>query len=188
MIEWTALSERLLIARFQAQSSMTITVVAAYAPTETSSSAEQQAFDLQLHAALAAVPGRDVVVLLGDFNAQIGSDCSTHGQVRGPHTVQPVAANSNGSRLLDTALAHNLVIANTLFPHKRIHMYTHVAPAAPGQQGLERVLDYILFSKRFRSSIRDCRVFRGVDLDSDHRLLVMTLQLRFSSSRGQQRQ
>lgn len=78
VLEWTALSERLLMARFQAQCSLTITVVAAYAPTETSSSAEQQAIDLQLHSTRAAVPSKDIVILLGDFNAQIGSGCSTH--------------------------------------------------------------------------------------------------------------
>jgi hypothetical protein len=52
------------------------------------------------------------------------------------------------------------------------------------------VLDYILFGIRFQTgfSIRDCRVFGGVDLDLYHRLVMMTLKLRFSSSRSKQRQ
>jgi len=46
------------------------------------------------------------------------------------------------------------------------------APAMPQC----RVIHYILASKRFRSSMRDCRVYSVVDVKSDHRLLVLDCQ------------
>jgi len=75
-------------------------------------------------------------------------------------------------------------LQHTLFPHKDIHYYTHQLAPRQNQPGKQRVIDYILCSNRVRSSIKDCRVFRGVG-GSDHRLLVCTLQLRLSSARQQ---
>jgi hypothetical protein len=51
-----------------------------------------------------------------------------------------------------------------------------------------RVIDYIAVSKRFMSSVTDCRVFRSFDTGSllDHKLLVLTLRLRLSTAKQQQ--
>jgi exonuclease III len=187
LLEHTAINDRLLLARFQCQGSITLSVVVAYAPTDGDSEADldrKQQFYLQLYSALQRVQRRDLVVVLGDFNAQVGEMLPCHQHIRGPHSVQPQVASDNGMRLLDLASAQRLVLANTLFQHKGIHQYTHQLLPRQDQPGKERVIDYILCSSRFRSSIRDCRVFRGVD-GSDHRLLVCTLQLRLSSARQQ---
>ena len=45
----------------------------------------KEAFYLQLEAILAALPSRDMLVLLGDFNAQVGTDPEPYGGVMGPH-------------------------------------------------------------------------------------------------------
>jgi exonuclease III len=163
----------LLLARFQCQSSITLSVVVAYAPTDGDSEADldrKQQFYLKLYSVLQRVQRRDLVVVLGDFNAQIGEMDPSQQHVRGPHSVQPQVAADNGMRLLDLAAAQRLVLVNTLFQHKKIHQYTHKLARRQNQPGKERVIDYILCSSRFRSSIRDCRVFRGVG-GSDHRLL-----------------
>lgn len=180
MLEHSPISDRLLLARFQCQSSMTLSVLVAYAPTDGSSQKDmerKQQFYLHIYSALQRIQNRDLVMVLGDFNAQIGEMLRNHQLIRGPHTAQPAAATDNGMRLLDLASAHGLVLANTLFPHKDIHYHTH-----RGATGNVRVIDYILCSSRFRTSIRDYRVFRGVG-GSDHRLLVCTVQLQLSTQR-----
>lgn len=187
LLEHTAINDRLLLARFQCQPNITVSVVVAYAPTDGDSQADyerKQQFYLQVYSVLQRIRQRDLVLLLGDFNAQLGAMQPGQQAVRGPHSVQPAAASDNGMRLLDLAAAHRLVLANTLFQHKDIHYCTHTGLQQRGQPGNTRVIDYILCSSRFRSSIRDCRVFRGV-AGSDHRLLVCTLQLRLSTARQQ---
>jgi exonuclease III len=161
--------------------------VVAYARTDGHSEADldsNQQFYLQLYSMLQRVQRRDLVVLLGDFNAQVGEMLPSHQHIRGPHPVQPQAASDNGMRLLDLASAQRLVLANILFGHQQIHQYTHQLAPRQNQPSQERVIDYILRSSKFCSSIRDCRVFRDVE-GSDHRLLVCTLQLRLSSARQQ---
>jgi hypothetical protein len=80
-------------------------------------------------------------------------------------------------QLLDLASAHGLELANTLFQHKDIYYHTH-----RGDKGNLRVIDYILCSSTFCSSIRDCRVFRG-EGGRDHRLQDCTIQLQLSTRR-----
>ncbi|KAL2623271.1 hypothetical protein R1flu_003476 [Riccia fluitans] len=155
--DWTEHSACLLSARFQLQNGMTLTTIVAYAPTNSSSDVDKEQFALLLASVLSALPKRDLIVVLGDFNVQIGSDSASFSDIRGPHSVQPDTANSNGTRLLDMASSYQLVIANTLFPHIRIHQYTQEM------------------------------TYRGFDRgSSDHYLLVMSLKLRLSSNRQQQ--
>ncbi len=179
--DWKGINERLLYARFQLQSGLCLSAVVAYSPTEKSPNNLKQEFYLQLYSVLQGIPARDIVFVLGDFNAQVGPVQDSYRHIMGPYSLQPPEANDNGCSLLDLAAAHKLVLANTIFPHRHAHLYTHT-----GTEGQQRVIDYILCSKKFRSSIKDCRVYGGFNGDSDHRLLVCTVQLRLSTDVQQQ--
>ena len=81
-----------------------ITVFAIYAPINpvtSSSEANQPSEDFynELHSAMATIPATDMVTILGDFNARIGTDTNTWHTVLSPHGVGEV--NENGERLLD---------------------------------------------------------------------------------------
>ena len=61
-------------------------------PTNPSSSTSQAAapahdFYDQLQSVVANVPSRDMVLVLGDFNARVGSDLQSWGSVIGPHSM-----------------------------------------------------------------------------------------------------
>ncbi len=174
-------NDRILSARFQGAAGVTISVVVAYSPTDCCPDPTARTrFYGHMQSVLASIPQRDIVFVLGDFNGQVGQQVGEWGAVRGQHSLQTCpAATENGRCLLELAAAHGLVLANTYFPHKRIHTYTFV-PRGGNQP--RRVIDYILASKRCRSSLRDCRVFSDVDVASDHRLLVLTAKLRLCTS------
>ena len=79
-----------------------VTVVAIYAPTNPSSSTTQAAapsdtFYDQLQPVVSGVPPRDMLLVLGDFNARVGSDFQSWRSVIGPHGM----GGCNGNEQLD---------------------------------------------------------------------------------------
>ena len=80
------------------------TVISVYAlinPVSSTSEAQKPSEDFynQLQSVLASIPPTDMVIVLGDFNARVGTDTDTWYTVLGPHGVGNI--NGNGQRLLD---------------------------------------------------------------------------------------
>ena len=69
---------------------------------------------------------------------------------------------------------NTLVIANTLFQQHKRRLYTWTSP--DGQY--QNQIDYILYSKRWRSSIQSAKTRLGADCGSDHELLIAKLKLK----------
>ena len=72
-----------------------MSVVSVYAPTNPSSATSEavsasEAFYDQLQSTLSSVPSSDLLVILGDFNARVGSDHSSWNSVIGPHRLESV--------------------------------------------------------------------------------------------------
>ena len=89
------------------------TVISAYAPTMTNPDEVKDKFYEELDAVITAVPKSEKLVLLGDFNARVGTD---HQAWNGTIGTQGVGkCNSNGLLLLKTCSMHDLIITNTLF-------------------------------------------------------------------------
>ena len=59
--------------------------------------------------------------------------------------------------------------------HKQIHQATWYPPDPRAKPSLK---DYMLAKHRLRPSVVDIRVHRGEDLDTDHRLVVISLQFK----------
>ena len=122
-----------------------ITVIQVYAPTSNAEEAEVERFYEDLQDLLELTPKEDVLFILGDWNAKVGSQ-ETPG-VTGKFGLG--MENEAGQRLIEFCQENALVIANTLSQkHKRI-LYTWTSP--DGQH--QNQTDYILCSQRWRSSI-----------------------------------
>ena len=92
-----------------------ITVIQVYAPT---SNAEVEWFYEVLQDLLELTPKKDVLFIIGDWNAKVGSQ-ETPG-VTGKFCLS--IWNEAGQRLIEFCQENALVIANTLFTqHKRRH-------------------------------------------------------------------
>ena len=65
------------------QSDFYLSVVNVYAPTIKATPSVKQGFFTNLQSVVSALPSRDAVVILGDFNARVGScdDCVRSGSV-----------------------------------------------------------------------------------------------------------
>ena len=97
-----------------------ITMIQAYAPTSNTEEAEVELFYEDLQDLLELTPKKDVLFIIGDWNAKVGSQ-ETPG-VTGKFV--PGVRNEAGQRLIEFCQENTLVIANTLFQqHKRrLHM------------------------------------------------------------------
>ena len=97
-----------------------ITVIQAYAPTSNAEEAEIEWFYEDLQDLLELTPKKDVLFIIGDRNAKVGSQ-ETPG-VTGKFVLG--IRNEAGQRLIEFCQENTLVIANTLFQqHEKIlHM------------------------------------------------------------------
>ncbi|BHF68091.1 hypothetical protein SprV_0301112100 [Sparganum proliferum] len=66
-----------------------------------------------LHALLATVSKADKLIVLGDFNARVGTDHTAWRGVLGPLGLR--GSNDNGLLLLRTCTGHRLILTNTFF-------------------------------------------------------------------------
>ena len=111
------------------------TVIQVYAPT---SNAEVEWFYEDLQDLLELTPKKDVLFLIGDWNAKVGSQ-ETPG-VTGKFGLG--IRNEAGQRLIEFCQENALVIANTLFQQDKRRLYTWTSP--DGQH--QNQVDYILRS------------------------------------------
>ena len=125
--------------RFQGKP-FNITVIQVYAPTSNSEEAEVEWFYEDLQDLLERTPKKDVLFIIGDWNAKAGSQ-EIPG-VTGKFGV--VVQYEAGQRQTVFCQENALVIANTLFQQHKRRLYTWTSP--DGQH--QNQIDYILCSQR----------------------------------------
>ena len=101
-----------------------ITVIQVYAPTSNAEEAEVEQFYEDLQDLLEQTPKKDVLFIIGDWNAKVGSQ-ETPG-VTGKFGLG--VKNEAGQRLLDFCQENTLVIASTLFQQHERRLYTWTSP------------------------------------------------------------
>ena len=105
--------------RFQGKP-FNITVIQVYAPTSNTEEAEVEWFCADLQDLLELTPKEDVLFIIGDWNAKVGSQ-ETPG-VTGKFGLG--LRNEAGQRLIEFCQENSLVIANTLFQQHKRRLYT----------------------------------------------------------------
>ena len=135
-----------------------------YAPTSNAEEAEWFYEDLQDLVELTPPPNKNVLFIIGDWNAKVGSQ-ETPG-VTGKFGLG--VQNEAGQRLTGFCQENTLVIANTLFQKHKRRLYTWIS--LYGQYWNQ--IDYILCSQRWRSSMLSAKTRPGADCVSDHELLI----------------
>ena len=95
-----------------------MTYIQAYAPTTNTKEAEVEQLYEDLQDLLELIPKKDVLFIIGDWNAKVGSQETG---VTGKFGLG--IQNEAGERLIEFCQENALVIANTLFQqHKTLHM------------------------------------------------------------------
>ena len=105
--------------RFQGKP-FNITVIQVYAPTNNTEEAEVEWFYEDLQDLLELTPTKDVLFIIGDWNAKVGSQ-ETPG-VTGKFGLG--IRNEGGQRLIEFCQKNALVRTNTLFQKHKRRLYT----------------------------------------------------------------
>ena len=113
-----------------------ITVIQVYAPTSKAEEAEVEQFYEDLQDLLELTPKKDVVFIIGDWDAKVGSQETPGATGKFGLGVQ----NEAGQRLTEFCQENTLVMANTLFQQHKRRLYTWTSP--DGQH--QNQTDYIL--------------------------------------------
>ena len=82
--------------------------------------------------------------------------------------------NEAGQRLTEFCQENTLVITNTLFQQYKRQLYTRTS--SNGQY--RNQIDYIPYSRRWRSSIQSAKTRPGADCGSDHELFISKFRLK----------
>ena len=141
-------NDRMIFVHFQSIPFNTM-VIQAYAPKSNTEEAEVERLYEDLQDLLELTPKKDVLFIIGDWNAKVGSQ-ETPG-VTGKFGLG--IQNEAGQRLIEFCQENALVITNTLFQQHKRRLYTWTSP--DGQH--QNQIDYILCSQRCRSSIQSAK-------------------------------
>ena len=147
---------------------LNITVIQVYAPT-INTEAEVEWFCEDLHDLLELTPKTDVIFIIGDWNAKVGSQEISG--VTGKFGLR--VENEAGQRLTEFCQENVLVMANTLFQQQKKRLYTWISPYCQ----YHNQIDYILCSQRQRTAIQSGKTRLGADCGSDHELLTANSDL-----------
>src|SRR5664279_4088214 len=124
------------------------TILQAYAPTSTDTDAEIDTFYTNLQAQLNRTKPINIVMVLCDFNAKVGSDNSPDRNAVGPFGIG--TANERGEQLISFCNANSMFIANTWFKQRKLNrLWTWESPDGV----THNQIDYVIASKGWRSSI-----------------------------------
>ena len=112
-------NDRMISVRLQGKP-FNITVIQVYAPSSNAEETEVEQFYEDLKDLLELTPNKDVLFIIGDWNAKVGSQ-ETPGETG---TFGLGMWNEAGQRLIEFCQKNALVIANTLFQQHKRRLYT----------------------------------------------------------------
>ena len=116
-------NDRMISVRFQGKP-FNIMGIQAYAPTSNSEEAEVKWFYEDLQDLLELTPKKDVLFIIGDWNAKVGSQETPRVQGKFGLGIR----NEAGQSLIEFCQENALVIANTLFQQHKRRLYTWTSP------------------------------------------------------------
>ena len=101
-----------------------------------------------------------------------------HPMIVGRHCFHD-STNDNGERLVNLCQEHNLRPAQQRFPQPRCRQWTWMHPS-----GSKHQLDHILINNKWVNSLRNCRAYNSVELDSDPRIVSILLATSLRTRKG----
>ena len=133
--------ERLIHLRITLAKDKYLSMINVYAPTMTYANEEKEVFYQVLASVVDHVNVVDKLLILDDFNAQVGKDHTTNSDVIGK--FEKGNKNSNGELLLNFCTQRHLCITNTYFSQPAKNYFTWMDPSSKHYH----LLDYVITHK-----------------------------------------
>ncbi|VDP21959.1 unnamed protein product [Schistosoma margrebowiei] len=173
LIGWESHGPRIIKASFKTKKEgISMNITQCYAPTNDYNEDAKDQFYNRLQSIIEKFPTKDLTILMGDFNAKVGTDNTGYEDIMRRQGLGE--RTENGERFANLCVSDKLVIGGTIFPHKRIHKTTWTSL----DHTTQNQIDHICINKTFRRTIEDVRTKRGADIASDHYLMVDKMKLK----------
>ena len=176
----TGVNERLMTMSLPLENS-TLDIISAYAPTLAQSDETKERFYTTLSDIIKDVPSSHKLLVMGDFNARVGTDHSNWEHVIGKHGIG--RENSNGTMLLSLCSQHDLIVTNTIFQQASRHKTTWMHPGTKEWH----MIDFVITRQNDVKDVHHTRAMGGSCTWSDHRLVKCKLALRPKVSQHRRR-
>lgn len=146
-------------------------IFSVYAPTEPHSMATKQDFYDTLQQQVRLVPKGYEIIMMGDWNARVGTDAELWYDIRGAFGGVEMGkeCNDNGLLLQQFCMRNKLWIANTTFRKPKYATWTHARTKK------EFTLDYCIAAKGLMRYVQNCGIERWMDCDTDHTAVKMEM-------------
>ena len=131
-------SDRIILIRMTIGKTVLV-FVCVYAPQANLSKFEKDGFYQMLQCTVAKIPVSEQLFVCGDWNGHIGSQSIGFEEVHGGQAIGK--RNTEGERVLEFAIANELVVGNTWFKKKPEHLVTYQSENAASQ------IDFILYRR-----------------------------------------
>ena len=171
-------SERLLTLRLNS-STGPVTLISVYAPTLSATPDTKDMFYENLASIIRNIPNKEQVVVLGDFNARVGTDHDSLPSYLDQFEVGKM--NENGQRVLELCTFHDLCIKNSFFRTKPQHKVLWRHPRSKHWHQL----DLILVRRAAIKNVLHTRSYHSVDCDTDHTLVCCKIRCNQKNSTTQ---
>ena len=142
-----------------------ITVLSCYAPQVGLDNTIKDDFYDLLNSTVNKVSAAETLVICGDFNGHLGKVANGYEGVYGGHGYG--LRNTEGERILEFAVAHDLVVGNTHFHKKENHLITYQLGGSSSQ------IDYILVRKSDFKQVRSIKVIPGGEVGTQIGYLLL---------------
>ena len=164
-----SISPRIMVLELQGNPKSTI--ICAYSPHNDAPLEDMRSFYSDLKSVLESVPKHNLLAVLGDLNAKLGPEEQKF--------TYNTATNRNGELLSDLMEEFSLFCSNCSFMKSKQQLWTFEYPSGKRAQ-----LDYILFRKKWRNSVKNSRSYSSFSsIGSDHRIVSSTIKLSLRSSK-----
>ncbi|KAJ0183487.1 hypothetical protein K1T71_001463 [Dendrolimus kikuchii] len=159
------ITDRLMTLKLHTSANKFLHLITAYSPTMMYSDEAKFQFYDDLRSVLQGIPANDKIVLMGDFNARVGTEHNIWKDVLGRHGVGK--CNSNGELLLSLCAEFNLSITNTYFRLSEKYKTSWMHPRSKHWH----LIDYIIVRRADLKDVLITRAMRGALGWTDHRLI-----------------
>ena len=110
-------------------------------------------------------PTRHMLIIGGDFNAELGPGIGTERRSVGQQTLNE--ANKRGDWMKQWLMTQKLVALNTMYRKTPTNQATFRTP-----KGAEKQLDYILVNRKYLRWSKDAEANNMIHMESDHRSVM----------------
>ena len=110
-----------------------VTLLSVYAPQSGLSDVDKDLFFDQLRAVTARIPRSELLIPCGDWNGHVGRAGTEYREVHGGMGYGRSEPDVEGERILEYALAFDLLLGNTCFKKRDSHLITYKSGNAATQ-------------------------------------------------------